>query len=261
MTGWIGLSLRVALLLALVAVPANAQSHDGEVVEVPLREHGGRLIVPVRAADGTGLEFILSTGVGVTVFSESGAARAGGLGGLTLGGLAVPSEGSQTLPDQSLETDGTVFDGMIGPNMLADFDILIDLPRERLLLRPAGSAGEWEGVELSDPVRLRVFHGIVLSLDVELNGQEYPATLEIGTPAVIVNTRASQEAGLQSTDVATITLGGAAHPDLPVEVRELEIFERWSPNGDGFVLVGAPITYGCAVSISWVRREMRTCRR
>jgi hypothetical protein len=261
MTRLLGFSLNMTLFLLFAAGAVNAQSHDGEVVEVPLREHGGRLIVPVRAADGTELEFILSTGVRVTVFSESGAARAGGLGGLTLGGLAVPSEGGQTLPDQSLETDGTVFDGMIGPNMLADFDILIDLPRERLLLRPAGSAGEWEGVELSDPVRLRVFHGIVLSLDVELNGIEFPATLEIGTSGVIVNERAGEEAGLQPADVATVTLGGAAHPDLPVEVRELEIFERWSPNGDGFVLVGAPIAYGCAVSISWVRREMRTCRR
>ena len=261
MTGWIGLSLRVTLLLALAAMPAGAQSESEEIVEVALREHGGRLIVPVRAADGAELEFILSTGVGVTVFSESGAARAGSPDGLTLGGLAVPSRGSQTLPDERLETDGTVFDGMIGPNMLADFDILIDLPRGRLLLRPAGSGGAWEGVQLSDPVRLRVLHGIVLSLDVELNGQEYPGTLEMGTPAVIVNTRAGQEAGLQSTDLATVTLGGAAHPDLPVEVRELEIFQRWSPNGDGFVLVGAPITYECAVSLSWVQREMRTCRR
>ena len=38
-------------------------------------------------------------------------------------------------------------------------------------------------------------------------------------------------------------------------------WKMWDPNGKGFVLVGAPIAFDCAISLSWVHQEMRTCVR
>ena len=65
----------IAMTLLVPVVPsAEAQMHDGGT-DVSLRRQGNRLVVPVRAADGSEYEFYLSTGNGVTVLSESAAAR------------------------------------------------------------------------------------------------------------------------------------------------------------------------------------------
>ncbi len=254
------MTLAAALLLLAGVWPASAQSGD-EPVEVPLTVHAGRLVVPVAAPDGTELAFLLTTSSGVTVFSETGAAQAAGQSGLTLAGLPVPTDETHTVPDDDLTIDGKRFDGMIGPNMLNQFDVLIDAPGERLVLKPGGRSVEWEGVALSDAVRLRVYHGVILGLDVELNGTEYPAALDLATPTLVVNEGVRTDAGLHDEDTATLGLGSAAHPDLPVRVLDLEIFRRWSPNGEGFVMVGAALARDCAISLSWVHREMRTCVR
>ena len=47
---------------------------------------------------------------------------------------------------------------------------------------------------------------------------------------------------------------------IPVRVMDLEVLRRFSPNGDPFVLVGAPLAYRCALAISWAHREIRTCK-
>ena len=145
--------------------------------------------------------------------------------------------------------------------MLSQFDMLIDVPGERLVLRPIGRLVSWDGMTLSDPIRLRVLHGFILSLDVELNGTEYPAMLDVGTAALVVNEPVKSQAHLSEDDVATLTLGNTSLPGLPVRTRDLDMFRMWDPNSEGFVLVGAPVAYDCAISVSWVRQEMRTCLR
>lgn len=253
--------LLVTALVAVTGSPATAQNGGGGAVEIPLRVQDGRLIVPVEAADGTVLDFALSTGNGQTVLTESVAARLEDHGELTLGGLPVPMEDMATTSDESLTADGGALAGMIGGNMLSRFDMLIDVPGERLVLRPVGRSVSWDGVTLSDPIRLRILHGFILSLDVELNGTQYPAMLDVGTAALVVNEPVKAHAQLADEDVATLTLGSTVLPDLPVKVRDLDMFRMWDPNGKGFVLVGAPVAYDCAISVSWVRQEVRTCVR
>lgn len=251
----------VTAVLLVGVSPALAQTHGDGPVQIPLELHAGRLVVPVTMHDGTELDFLLSTGAGVTVLSESGEARVGKNAELTLGGLAVPTDETHTVSDDDLTIDGRLFDGMIGPNMLNQFDVLIDAPGQRILLKPVGRAVEWEGVALSDPVRLRVYHGVILGLDVELDGTEYPATIDLTTPSLVVNQGVKRDAGLEDEDTATLGLGSTTHADLPVRVLDLDIFKRWAPNGEGFVMVGAALAHDCAISISWVHREMRTCVR
>ena len=128
----------VGLFLSMGAAPVTAQTHGAEPIEVPLRLQDGRLIVPVRAPDGTQLEFVVSTGNGATVLTESTAARLGDDATLTMAGVHVPTEDSHTVPDVNLSVDG-----MIGANTLDQFDALFDLPGKRLLLKPIGRAVEW----------------------------------------------------------------------------------------------------------------------
>ena len=66
-------SLAFVFLLVLMASPATAQMHGSGAVEIPLRVENGRLLVPIQAADGTEMVFMLST-VTPTVLSASTAA-------------------------------------------------------------------------------------------------------------------------------------------------------------------------------------------
>lgn len=248
----------VAGMTGITATSAAAQAAS-DAVEIPLEMLGNRLIVPVESADGTHLRFALTTGAGVTVFSESTAARLPESPALTLGGLPVPMEDRSTIPDERLTMDGVTVDGLISPNMLSDFNVLIDVPNERLVLKPFGRSVEWEGMNMSDPISLRVFHGTVLSLDVVLNGTAYPGTLDLGTTTLVVNESVQEELGLAAQDLGALGLGSATLSDLPVRTIDLAVFDRWSPNGDGFVIVGAALAKDCAISISWVHSEMRTC--
>lgn len=257
----------VAMALALGGVapppPVGAQVAAGSAppVEVPLTFVDGRPTVPVVGADGTQLRFAVSSGNGTTVLTESLAAKHDAIARLTLGGLPVPMDGMATVPDASLGGSSGALDGIVGANMLRDFDVLLDGPGARLVLRPVGRAVAWPGVALSAPIPLRIFHGMVISLDVALNGRDYPATLDTGTPFVVANPSAGQALGLSGTGRVSASFGGTTVGDVPVRVEDHHVLRRWSPDGSPFVLVGGVIARDCAVSISWVHRELRVCAR
>jgi hypothetical protein len=77
---------------------------------------------------------------------------------------------------------------------------------------------------------------------------------------VVINETVKSDLGLANEDTATLSLGGARLPGLPVRMLDLEM-HRFVPDGTGFVLVGAPLAYDCAIALSWVQREIRTCVR
>ena len=114
---------------------------------------------------------------------------------------------------------------------------------------------------LSDPIPLRVFHGAILALDIEFNGKAYMAQLDLGMSTMIINEPVQTALHLEAEGDSTLGLGGMTYPGLPTRMRDLAVFERWDPDGTGFVIVGAPFTFDCAVSISFVHQEMRTCVR
>ena len=252
-------SVGTALLAAFIAAPAVAQTHEAKTIEIPLRVHGGKMIVPVEAPDGTQLEFIVSTYM--TLISETGAKRIAGRTELALGGVPVSIEDAQVLDDADLTVAGKVFDGVVGSQTLNRFDVLFDAPGGRLVLKQTRRSVEWGGMTMSDPVPLRVYHGVVLGLDVELNGRAYPAMLDVGMGSLAVNERVRTEASIEGDRVGTFRVGGTIYRDLPVRVLENAAFGRWSPNGEGFVYVGAPIAVDCAISVSFVHQELRTCVR
>ena len=250
-----------ATMLFLVAAvsPTGLRAQGAEPIEIPLRVEDGRLIVPVEASDGAQLQFIVGTSY--TVLSESGAARVGDQPSLTMGGVAVRTDAVPAFPDEELTVAGKVMDGMVGSSTLNKFDVLIDVPQGRLLLKPIGRSVEWAGVTLSQPVPVRVMHALLFGLDVEFEGKAYGATLELNRPTLVVSQPVKEQTGIDDDDVGTLRLGYASFADTPAEVRDLLLFSAWDPSRKGFVVVGAPITFDCAISLSWVHREIRTCVR
>jgi hypothetical protein len=228
-------------------------------VEIPLHLEDGRMVIPAHAADGTELAFLVSTGAPVTVLSASGAAKLGSQR-VTIGGLPVNLDNARTVDDADLTVNGRALDGWVGNNTLNQFDILFDVPGGRLVLKPFGRSVAWPGMTLSEPVRLRIYHGVVAALDVEIDGTAYPAMLELGAPALLANEAVLQENRI-TDGTATLGLGSSVFEGLPIQVSEHPSIQRFSPNGDGFVIVGAPPAWECAISLSWVHRELRTCVR
>jgi hypothetical protein len=249
----------IAALAAFMVAPAAAQVQGPETVEIPLRVHGGKMVVPVEAPDGTQLDFIVSTNT--TLFSETGAKRIAGQSGLTLGGVPVTTEDARTVPDAELTVAGKIFDGIVGSQTLNQFDVLFDAPGGRLVLKPIGRSVEWEGMTLSDPVPLRIFHGRAIGFDVELNGTPYPAMLDVGRGGLAVNQPVKRSLSIEGDRAETLKVGDTMYADLPLRVLDMETIQGWDPQGNGFVFVGAPIAVDCAISVSYVHQELRTCVR
>ena len=258
-TGWL-----TWLVIACAAPGVGAQvagSGKGirSAVEVPLRLDGGRMIVEVRTSSGTTFDFAVSVGNSVLVVSESVAARLGSAPVLTLGGLPVATDGMHTVADESLTTPSGAVAGMIGANTLSRFDILFDVPGGRLLLAETGRSVDWPGYTLSDPVPLRVFHGVVLSLDVAVDGTRYVAGLDLGSRRMLVSEPLATREGLGARDEVTLRLGSVDISRMPTQTTDHPTFARWDPTGQGFLYIGSAIVEDCPVAVSWVHRELRTC--
>ncbi|NNF28440.1 MAG: hypothetical protein HKN73_14545 [Gemmatimonadetes bacterium] len=255
-----GRAVAGALLLSLTGVASSeASAQEKKSVEVPLRLEAGRLIVQVEAGDGEAMDFMVTNGQGLTLLSQSLVDRLGPAPELTLGGIEVPTEGSVVVPDERFREDGVSFEGIVGANTLNRFDALFDVPGGRLVLKEVSGAVQWPGVALSDPMSIQVYHGVALAMDAEVNGTSYRASLDLGRKVSVANQGLAQAEGLGSGGGVQLRVAGVDRAAHPVEVRELDIFQRWSPDGEPFLLMGIPLVEDCALSISWAHQELRTC--
>lgn len=250
----------LSLLATTLAVPTVvAGQQDPDMMEFPLRIIDGRLAVSIDIGHGVQADFVLSTGNAVTVLNQAFVDNHGADGEFRMGDLKLNMDNFATVRHEDLNPGNSTFAGIVGSNTLNEFDMLIDVPNGRLVLKSIGRAVEWDGVPLSEPVGLRVYHGVILSVDVEVDGHPFMAMLDIGTSTLVVSSPAGAALGVESEGSAALGIGSTTFADMPLRVRDLPIFEQFDPEAKGFVLIGAPIAYDCAISISWMHREMRTC--
>jgi len=253
-------ALPIAALAAMLTLPtAVAGQHEPDVLEVPLRIIDGRLAVSVDIGQGVEADFIVSTGNAVTVLNQAFVDNHGSDGEFWMGDLELNMDNFATVGHEQLNPGNSTFAGIVGANTLNEFDMLVDVPNGRLVLKTLGRSVEWDDVELSAPVGLRVYHGVILGVDVEVDGHPFQAMLDIGTTAMVVSEPAGVALGVDGEGSGALALGGTTFADVELRVRDLPLFQNFDPNGEGFVIVGAPIAYECAIAISWMHREMRTC--
>jgi hypothetical protein len=222
-------------------------------------DRGGCLIVTANGPDGAEYDFVL--GLGMTLITEGGAATIGAsISSLTIGGIPVDTEQASTVPDSYLEGAGNAV-GVLGGLTLNSFDILIDAPNGKLLLQPVGRSVRWDDVALSNPVRLLLFHDVLARIDVEVGGAGFGGLIDLAAPYLEVNDAVRTKGGLSDGKAPAFRMGYAGWTDLPARVTESRLFDGWDPDGNGFVIIGAPVAYDCAIAISWAHAEFQTCIR
>lgn len=253
-------SIMVAAALLAVSI-AEAQRPAGTApAEVPLRVEDGRLLVTLTTADGRKADFVL--GLGMSVLTESGAARLGeARRTLSLGGIPVDLGDVETAPDGPLGGGAGRPVGVLAGSTLNRFDILIDVPGSRMLVKPAGRAVRWDGARLSRPVPVKVYHDALIAVDVEVAGTVFRGMLDLSAAPLQVNEGVRAKAGLSSNRIDSFRMGYTGWKSLPVEVTKSPTFRGWDPEGKGFVIVGASVTHDCALAVSWTHQEIRTCLR
>ena len=251
--------LKCAAVALLVGVqPAFGQERGGDPIEIPLRMEQGRLVVTVDGPNGESYDFGLA--LGMSFLGESFVAEVGnGISALTLGGVRVETEQAQTVPDAYLGED-LGLSGLVGGMTLNKYDILIDVPNGQLLLKRVGRRVRWDGVSLTNPTDLMIFHDVLMRTDVQIGGEVFGALLDFQAPGLEVNEPVRVGAGLEGGSVDSFRMGYSGWDELPVRVTENPIFGGWDPNGDGFVILGAEVARNCAIAISWAHAELRTCR-
>lgn len=254
-----------AFVAALVALAAGAPAgQQAERIEIPVRMVDGRLVVPIQMRSGVRLDFVL--GLGATFLTRTGAERIGDVrDGLTLGGLPVRLGAAQVVADDLAVLDGgpapTGIAGIVGAETFNAYDVLIDVPNGRLVLKPAGRSVRWEGVPLSNPVKVQVIHDTLIRTNVESGGKVFDALLDLAGPTMVVSRTAAASAGI-SDGAADFRLGYTAYPARRTRVLSLQIFDRWGDGGGkGFVLIGTEIARDCVLAVSYVHQEIRTCVR
>lgn len=240
--------------------PGLAQAAGADPIEIPLRVENGRMIVTVDGPSGRTYDFVV--GLGMTLITESGVATVGDdMASLTLGGIPVETEQSQTVPDAYLSLGTTTPTGVLGGLTLNKFDVLFDVPGERLIVKPVGRSVRWDDISLSNPVGLTLFHDVLIRVDVEVGGKLFGGLLDLASPGLEINEPLHYAAGLESDRVDSFRMGYTGWPDLPFAVVDSPIFQGWDPDGKGFVVIGAAVVADCPIAISWAHQEMRTCLR
>ncbi|MGE0554621.1 MAG: hypothetical protein AB7R55_14425 [Gemmatimonadales bacterium] len=254
-----GTSIMVAAALLAVSV-AEAQRPAVAPAEVPLRVEDGRLLVTLATADGRKVDFVL--GLGMSALTESGAARLGeARRTLSLGGIPVDLGDVETAPDGPLGSGAGRPVGILAGSTLNRFDILIDVPNGRLLVKPAGRVVRWDGARLSRPVPVKVYHDALIAVDVEVAGTVFRGMLDLSAAPLQVNDGLRAKVGLSSNRIDSFRMGYSGWRGIPIEVTQSPTFRGWDPEGQGFVIVGAAVTHDCALAVSWAHQEIRTCLR
>lgn len=252
----------VALFMTLAAgVLAGQQANT---IEIPLKTVGGRLVVPVETPSRERIDFIL--GLGSTFLTQSGANRIGASrDGLTLGGLPVQIGAAQAIPDDLVVLDGgpapAGIGGIVGSETFNAYDVLIDAPRGRLTLKPAGRSVRWDGVALSNPVKVQVIHDSLIRTNVESGGKVFDALLDLAGPTMVMSQAAATSADV-SDGAVDFKMGYTRYTARRTRVLPLQLFQRWGDGGGkGFVLIGAEVARDCLLAVSYVHQEIRTCVR
>jgi len=211
---------RSAFLLLFFTSPASAACTMHRAATLPLTLFDEKLYVPA-TINGTPAEFFIDTGAGVTTISQATAdaltlprdfdhsADMFGVGGkenhlgivqvesLTLGGIQILNHAFPSAGFAQRLADGTPIAGLIGADILSNFDVELDIPHRQLALWRVSGCTEitpdWQGASLQAPMQVaETRHATV---PVTIDGAHLDLLIDTGSPSLVLSTRAAARAG------------------------------------------------------------------
>lgn len=310
--------LRFALLMVLSAVlltalPATAPAApypaaSDPIVEVPLRYVDGRLLVEVEI-DGAGTSwFILDTAAGRSVISgrlrshlapDAPAIRRDTVQGATgptvmefvrlpparVGGTAHEGLWAVVADISDFRTqEGLAVEGILGVDVLARYDVGLDVPAGMLRLHPrdGSAASSLAGPGAGVPFHSSVQDGFV-QFTATLHGRPVQALLDTGARTGTLNWNAAALAGIAPGSEGVredargaggmsgkrvpghryvfgdLCLGERCLPPTEMRIMDLPVF-RVTETADGpAMLVGADLLESCPVLLSYSTDTLHVC--
>ena len=247
-SAWIAAGL-LALASPVVAATTGCTSPPGRF-DLPLTLGDGVPLVRLSVGEKEAV-LILDTGAEATVISTSAAdrlqlprstvypRRLHGLGGGVVGGVVelpglaaagtpLPNLGALVGPIDLPKLGGIVPDGLLGADILSDYDVDLDLPGKRVELSCSRGAPNWgrsySTIEANRSVHDRLFFWATL------DGKRVATIIDTGAQHSVVDSRAALAAGADiqaSGDRPTIALRGISGAGRmqarPYRFRELVI--------------------------------------
>ena len=213
------------LPLAACATGAPVPCRLQPVADLPVTLDANR-VEAAGKVNGAGITLLLDTGAEATVLTTATVAAFGlprsqrsattlrGVGGVVSNADAFADlELGRVDIDRRFAVAGIPgLGGLLGADVLGDYDVEFDLPARRVLLWQAAGCGiadlPWTGPRTAVPVR--VSDGL-LRVTVALNGHDVPALLDSGAGRSLVQTDAALRAGVTpaalAADPVTIARG------------------------------------------------------
>ena len=215
-----------ALAFLLLAFSAHAACTTHRVADLPLTLWHDKLLVPV-GLNGSPETMALDTGAGITVLSGDAAGRlnvphdfdhhaeifgAGGAGSaLFIGQVDTLSLDQVRFDHQSFpivdfpmrDGNGRLVAGLLGADVLSQFDVDLDIAGGRLALWRASGCDTvpppWDAN--AEPVAIALDAGHHIQLPLKVDGVLLMALLDTGAGGFIMTTRAGMRAGATEEDL------------------------------------------------------------
>lgn len=245
--GVCSLDRRAVLPVAVVQnVPLVGVLINGQPATMVLDTGANLTMLTQTAARRLGL--VPEAGVAVETVSAGGAGVAGAarIGGLLLGGTELPGRLVGVVPISLPSWAGGRVDGLLGTDVLADYDVELDLPNGTVTLyraRPCLDALPPWPAPFQTLERREVASG-ALFVPVWLDGVGLTALLDTGTSLTVVTPRVAWAAGVPGEVLARapvlqgVTPGPSSLTTRAVRFRELRLGdEAWR----GPVLLVGPL--------------------
>lgn len=283
----------------LMAGAAHAACPTEQAASLPLTLWQEKLLLPV-AINGSPQTLALDTGAGISTISTvvanamdlphdfDHAAQLGGVGGresilnigqidtldldkLRLRNLTVP------IADMAMKTRmGEPVGGLLGAEILHQYDVEIDIPAGRLTLWKPGSCGEvappWQ--DAPDPIPIDLDDGAHVLVPFKVQGVTLHGVLDTGSGALAITAGAAYRAGLTEESLAEdiqirgtgvndrgwtghlhrfgdVRFGGIVFHGVPTEVIPSNVAMRNDALIGSDALIGLPLLEGARLFISY----------
>lgn len=227
----------------------------------PIEIRDERLLVSARL-DGQARVMVLDTGANITSISTATARELGiasaapmqindhipaGLGvirSLSIG-LAEHQNVRVAIVDLPNARDSAVrFDGVLGLDVLARHDVVLDFRKRTLALYPSGAIMEHDLMPAMTRVALQHNADGLVLLDVGIRGRApIRAVLDLGAPITVINRAAADQLGLTRPMVRApaMTVGDVQLARRPMLVRDLPVFARAGLADRPAILLGSDV--------------------